>query len=101
MAFDVYDWTAGKFMDPNKAALPLARAGFSVVPTVHHGRPDSYAHLERMANERTVFAPSKGEGIYVKVSDGEWITHRFKMVREGFQQGSLLEEKIKKNRILK
>ena len=28
------------------------------------------------------------EGVYVKVGDGRWVTHRFKMVRQGFIAGS-------------
>ena len=41
----------------------------------------------------------KREGVIVKVSDGEVITHRFKMVRQGFDQGCLLGDEIKKNKL--
>ena len=101
MAFDLYD--GEKFVDPGVARVVLHKAGFVTVPILHTGKVESYEWLEKLANEETTFARGqKREGLYIKVSDGTQVTHRFKMVREGFEQGALWDkEKIKKNALLK
>ena len=80
----------------------LAKAGFSVVPTLKIGAT-SYEELEKLANEPSVFASNtQREGVYVKTSDGKWQTERFKMVRQGFVQGGLFDNKeLRKNRLAK
>lgn len=91
IAYDVYDFEKGHYIDPKKADEVLRTCGFFVVPTLLYGKLDGYETLETMANglsEYTVGA--KREGIVVKVSNGEAVTTKFKMVRQGFEQGSLL-----------
>ena len=96
VAFDVYDWSVGKFFDPQKAYQHLKEAGFAAIqPTRYNLKsPDS---LESLANMPSDFANAKREGIYLKISDESWVTQRFKMVRQGFDQGCLLGDTIKKN----
>jgi len=101
LAYDVYDYEVEKFHDPKVSMEALVECGFSVVPTLKSG-PTSYEELEKFANEPSAFAPTPREGVYVKTSDGQWQTDRFKMVRQGFVQGGLFDNKVlRKNRLAK
>lgn len=103
IAYDLYDYEQGKFLEPQAAIQCLVDAGFAVVPVLKVGVVESYEELEALAGGESPFAPGQQrEGIYVKVSDGSWQTHRFKMIRQGFVQGSLLEDRqIKRNSLRK
>jgi len=99
IAFDVYDYEKGYYIDPKKADEVLRACGFFVIPTLVYGKILSYKVLEELANglsEYTVGA--KREGIIVKVSNGEAITTKFKMVRQGFEQGCLLGDEMRRNK---
>lgn len=101
LAYDVYDYETEKFFDPELAMDALQKAGFSVVPTLKVG-VSSYEELEKLANDNSPFAAIPREGVYVKVSDGKWQVDRFKMVRQGFVQGGLFDNKtLRKNRLAK
>lgn len=99
IAYDVYDWEKGHYIDPAKADVLLREIGFHVIPILRTGKLDNYETLEALANEPSGFATdAKREGIIVKVSNGEAITTKFKMVRQGFDQGCLLGDEIKRNK---
>lgn len=99
VAFDVYDWEKGFYLDPVIANFVLRRCGFSTISVLNF-RPQSYERLEELANELSGFDSNQiREGIIVKVSNGESITTKFKMVRQGFEQGSLLGKEIKRNKL--
>jgi hypothetical protein len=111
IAYDVYDYEKQHFIDPWKADSILRDCGFSVLSIEQHPafyftddlKTPDFANnlLEYFANKPSRFAvDAKREGIIVKVSDGEWITDRFKMVRQGFEQGCLLESEIKRNKLI-
>lgn len=102
LAFDVYNYEARKFIDPGLGRSMLTAAGFSTVPVLHTGPVRDYAKLEAWTHEPSPLATnSKREGVYVKVSDGQWVTHRFKMVRQGFIAGEHFSTRgtITKNKI--
>jgi hypothetical protein len=103
MTYDLFDHDAGKWMDSHKAKEILTTCGFSTVPEVHRGSLDTWEQLEVLANQPSPFTDlGHREGLYVKVSDGRWVTHRFKMVRESFRQGALWSEtEIKRNTVIK
>ena len=103
IAFDVYNYEEGKFMNPMQGSMLLKEVGFCTVPQLLKGTVDNYEQLEAFCQQPSPFT-TKGlrEGLYVKVSDEKWIIDRFKMVREGFKQGGLWSTKeIKKNQIKK
>jgi atypical dual specificity phosphatase len=88
LAFDLYNYDEGKFLDPVEGKTILTLAGFCTVPELYRGAVQSYEQLEKLAYSPSPFSTKVArEGVYVKVSDGEWITHRFKMVRHGFIAG--------------
>lgn len=93
LAYDVYDYETEKFFDPQVAVDALQKSGFSVVPTLKIG-VSSYEELEILANSNSLFTSSPREGVYVKVSNSKWQVDRFKMVRQGFIQGGLFDNKI-------
>ena len=101
MPYDLYDYRVEKFLDPEKAREFLHSAGFTTVPIVARSPILGYEDLEKLCHEKSVFSTNQPrEGIYVKISDGKHITHRFKMVREGFIQGGLWSNKaITKNKL--
>ena len=105
IAYDIYNYEKEKYVDSKLADETLRSCGFEVVPLSFYGKNDiepqiTYKFLEEIANEKTRFAQNKKrEGIVVKLSDGEFIFDKFKMVREGFEQGCLLGDEIKRNKL--
>lgn len=103
VAYDVYNYEVGEFLDPKNATTILQECGFSVVPLLHYGLVEGFDQLEKLANQSSAFASNeKREGVYLKVTNGEYVTDRFKMVREGFEQGKHLSKtKITRNKVKK
>lgn len=102
IAHSVYNYEVGKFLDTKLAMDFLTQAGFHVAPVLFYGKVENFEQLETFSKENASFtSEGQREGVYVTVSDGKWITHRFKMVRAGFKQGSLWSKnKINKNELL-
>jgi len=101
IAFDLYDYEQGNFIASDIARKYLQSAGFAVVPELFFGKIENFQQLENYCNQPSEFT-TKGnrEGVYVKINDDRWVTHRFKMVRSGFKQGGLWDTtKFKKNRL--
>lgn len=103
IAYDLYDYEALHYIDPGIARASLTEAGFAVVPLVHQGPLTNYVEVEEWSNSESPYSTkAKREGLYIKVGDGRWLTHRFKMVRVTFKQGQLWNERtINKNRVQK
>lgn len=88
LAFDLFDHQEKKFIDPGKARIWLETSGFDTTPLLHYGPIKKYQDLALLINNISDFSSNtKREGLYLKVSDGNWITHRFKMVRSDFIPG--------------
>lgn len=102
IAHSIWNYEALEWVDTKVARDILSACGFDLVPLLHWGPVDSYEQLESLANDQSEFASESGEGVYVKVSDGRWVTNRFKMVRQGFEQGALWsDQEINKNKLTK
>lgn len=100
LTYDIYDPFKGNWVESKKARAVLVQAGFDVVPLLHYGAVSTYENLESFCNQSSVYSESQREGVYVKVSTDGYISHRFKMVRQGFVQGGLWDErKIKKQKL--
>jgi atypical dual specificity phosphatase len=104
VTYDIFDPEEQKFVDPARAHELLHQSGFTTAPQLLvNTNPTSYSQLESLAygvSEFTTKAPR--EGIYIKVSDGKWVTHRFKMVRNGFIQGEHWnKQELRKNSLRK
>lgn len=86
IAFDIYD---GKnFLDSRTARQYLQNSGFDLPPLLREGKIKSFNELEALMERKSSFSSSDTiEGLYIKAFDGEKVTHRFKMVRQGFIQG--------------
>lgn len=103
IGYDIYDWEKSQFVDPSKATDLAEDAGFEWVPNSFYSYPNvsepiTYKFIEECANLPSWYSTDQiREGVVVKVSDGDFITHKFKMVRQGFDQGSLLSEAMKRN----
>lgn len=100
IAYDLYDYEEHQFVRTDKAREILETCGFDLVPLLWAGPLENYPQVEELTLQASPFTTKEPrEGIYVKVSeDGRWITHRYKMVRDGFVQGKLWsKETIKKN----
>lgn len=103
IAHSLYDYEAGKFVDSILANSLLLDAGFNIAPVLISGNVASFADLEALTLSPASFT-TKGqkEGVYIKVNDGCWTTHRFKMIRAGFVQGALWSEtELKPNTVQK
>jgi ATP-dependent RNA circularization protein (DNA/RNA ligase family) len=86
LAFDLYDRLERKFVDPAITRGYMEMVGFSMPPALATD-PQSYEQLEQLTQQPSAFSSERREGVYLKVSDGQYITHRFKMVRPDFCQG--------------
>lgn len=110
IAYDVYDHRNGYFVDTKIAREYLELAGFSVVPLLQVG-VKSYEELKRWMTKSPWAAPAveqakpedeKREGLYIKVTDGVKITHRFKMRRADYKPGqNFSNQQIRRNRLAK
>ena len=89
IAFDLFDYAAQKFVNAKQAFAILTEAGFVTAPIVHQG-PIDLNNLDTLANSKSLWSNEQKEGIYLKDSDGQWVTKRFKMLRHGYVQGSKL-----------
>lgn len=88
LTFDLFDHQEKKFIDPGKARTWLEASGFDTTPLLHYGLIKKYQDLTLLINHISNFSSNiKREGLYFKVSDGEWVTHRFKIVRSDFIAG--------------
>jgi len=92
MTYDLYDYEKQYFVDTKISRQVLSSCGFTTVPLLHYGKVHSYEYLADLCNKKSDFSSEKREGIYVKVSDRDKITKRFKMVRPDFSQGELLDQ---------
>lgn len=78
-------WTS---IDPELGFITTKRLGTKI---------DSYEMLENLTNELSEFSSELREGVVVKIKSGNNIIERFKMVRQGFVQGALWSNTIKRN----
>jgi hypothetical protein len=102
LTYDLYDYERGIFVEPGEALATLAVCGFETVPLLSYDPVESFEQLETLANCPSAFTTQQREGIYLKVVHGNQVTHRFKMVREDFEQGKFLDsEKLMRNKLLK
>ena len=89
IAYDLYDYASKRFVDPFEARSVLVAAGFAVVPELHVGKVRRPEQLQAYLDEPSPYSSTeRREGVYLKVGDGRWVTHRFKMVRSDFIAGS-------------
>jgi atypical dual specificity phosphatase len=94
VAFDIYDYAQGHFLDTSVSRNALEKAGFDMIPLLHKGRIKDYEQLEAFCHEQSPFASEKREGVYVKATDGVKIIKRFKMVRQDFKQGCNWSDRV-------
>lgn len=91
----LFDYDSQRWVDSQMARSVMLDCGFTPVPLLYWGQVPSYQELEALANGRSPLThDGVREGVYVTVSDRRWITHRYKMVREGFVQGEKWSETV-------
>lgn len=105
IAYDLFDYENQKYIDPYRAESIFRTCGFKSIPISFYAdpkiqKPLNFEFIETVANFQSWFSKTeKREGVIVKASDGKFITNKFKMVRQGFEQGCLLGDVIKKNSV--
>jgi ATP-dependent RNA circularization protein (DNA/RNA ligase family) len=98
--YDVYDWQQNRFLPSKETRKVLTEAGFCMPKLIYSGKVKDYEQLAAYCKEKAEWSNEEREGIYIKVSDENRVTHRFKMVREGFVQGSKWDDsKITRNKL--
>jgi hypothetical protein len=98
IAFDLYDYKAEQFIESISARKILQESGFELVPQLFYGEITNFEQIHQMTTGVSAFTSSLMEGVYLKLTTGDYISHRFKMVREDFVQGALWDTKaLKKN----
>lgn len=101
IAYDIYDWEKSYYIKTERSRDLLDQAGFKLPPLLHKGKLPNYESIEKFMEGKSEFSSlDKREGIYIKISDNEKVTHRFKCVRHDFIQGGRWDhKKITKNRL--
>ncbi len=93
IVYDVYNYEDRRFLDEFEFRCLIERNlddldGFVTVGWCWAGNVSSYEFLENMANAKSSFSSDQPrEGVVVKCGDQRW-----KMVRQGFDQGCLLSK---------
>ena len=100
IAYDIYDYEKKEFINSKKANFILNNCGFETISFCNWSGNLTYEKIEELSNKSSSFCSKKREGVIVKVSNDDYVTHKFKMVRQGFEQGSLLGKELKKNKLL-
>lgn len=103
IVFDLYDWEAEKYICPIRSRDLVTKAGFEFVPLLHKGKVPNWEVFDKFCQEQDPFSTTdRREGVYVKVSDGKYITRRFKIVRHDFIQGCHWSKTaIKRNKLIR
>lgn len=101
IAFDLYNYESGEFVETITARKVLQESGFELVPQLFYGQVTTFEEISQMTKKTSAFTNSAIEGVYIKISTGDWITNRFKMVREDFVQGALWDSKSLKKNVLR
>lgn len=102
IAYDIWNYQQGFFLPFEDSRRILDMCGFSIPAILYRGKINDFAQIENMTHTKSAWADSEVEGAYIRVSDGHKITHRFKMVREGFEAGALWDKtEVKKNTLEK
>ena len=98
--FDIFEHHKD-FLATDIVRAALLDCGFSFTPLLYEGKAESYEQIEAWTLEKSHFSSTAiREGVYVKVTDGRYVTHRFKMVRNGFIPGEHWSKKqITKNKL--
>ena len=102
IAFDIYNYHVDEYISPKIARSALIEAGFSVVPLIAQDIKLTRDILKQLRDGDSAFSSEKREGMYIKVSNGEYITHRYKMVRSDFKTDEKWNKKpLVKNKVIK
>lgn len=101
--YDILDQRKCLFLDTLEASRLAQSVGLQFMQPLYTGKITDYNTLTDLANGETQLAPGhKREGVVVKVSDGKYITHLFKMVRKDYIQGQFWNPEIlTKNTLIK
>lgn len=87
IAHSLWDMDGKFWVDPDAARDIVISAGFVMPQKLD--RPSDYGELIKLVSGPSRWSDSPREGVYVKVGDGRQTTHRFKMVRPGFEPGKM------------
>jgi len=100
VAYDVFDVTLGKFVEPNFAEEMLVESGFSYIKNVTKGPLDLEKLVECLDLPSEYSSTEKLEGVYIKEYNANTVTKRFKLLRPDYVQGSKWsEDKIIKQKL--
>lgn len=102
VAFDLYNWKEEKFLASKIARPALEEAGFTVIPLIAQDVVLTREKLLQLRDGQSAFSTEQREGIYIKVSDGKYITNRYKMVRPDYKTDDKWNRKpLVKNIVIK
>ena len=89
IAWGLYSPYSKQFVAQAQARTLLKSVGFVLPPMLWQGAIESYAQLAELCQGRAAWGSpdEQREGVYVKISNEHFLTHRFKMVRPDFKQG--------------
>jgi hypothetical protein len=101
MVFDL--WHPEEFwIDTGRVREACEFAGFQITPLLHKGPVPSFEFLADLCQQDSPFCDGRREGVYIKVTDGTRVTHRFKMVRHDFIQGEFWQKNVmEKNKLVR
>lgn len=94
VAYEIFDPYLQKFVNYMYGRAQLQDAGFIVPPLLHKGSIVSWNKLDSLVEEKSRWSTlDQIEGLYIRISNNEEITHRFKFIRPGYIQGGRWDDK--------
>lgn len=104
IAYDLYDYEKGTFLEPVLAREILDDLGFITSRLIFRGEfKGDYEDLAELAEQVSPWTDNeKQEGIYIKSFTSGIINHRFKLVRPDFERGKFWNPKtLNRNELAK
>lgn len=94
VAYEICEPRSQTFINYMYGRQQLQDAGFIVPPLLHKGSIGSWDFLDTLVEEKSRWSSlDQIEGLYIRISDLETITHRFKFIRPGYSQGGRWNDK--------
>jgi hypothetical protein len=84
LAFDIYDKHFGRFLSVKRRDRLLRLLETAQTPFIARGTFTLPGLLQLLAQSKLSHQPA--EGLYVRIEDGDWLSHRAKLVRPAFIQ---------------
>jgi len=87
LAFDIYNVKTCRFLSRNKVTERLKNTSIKQVPLISYTKIENTTDFENLMKLKSNFYDGLIEGVYLRICDDNYTTHRAKIVRNDFISG--------------